>query len=100
MNYPNGIIKKTVSHNVNYGNRGMTLENDLNITNSYYREIDKAYIYKKPTPIKIVKVDYISRQAATIKEAYFEEPSTTDYNGIYKGKYIDFEAKETKSKTS
>ena len=104
MNYPNGIkkvindtdIKKSLSHK----NRGMTLEAELNDSNEYYREIDKAIIYKKPTPIKIVKVDYPSRDKATIKEAYFTVPSTTDYNGIYKGKYIDFEAKETKSKTS
>lgn len=100
MKYPNGIKKNKIFHNTQYGNRGMNLESDINITNSYYREIDKAYIYKKPTPIKIVDVDYKSRSSATIKEAYFSEPSTTDYNGIYRGKYIDFEAKETKSKTS
>ena len=105
MNYPNGIKKKTSIHNtintnINYGNRGMTLEGELNLTNEYYRETDKAYIYKKPTPIKITKVDYPSRDKAVIKEAFFTIPSTTDYNGIYKGKYIDFEAKETRSKTA
>lgn len=100
MNYPNGIQKKSVFHNINYKNRGMDLESDLNITNEYYREINKAFIYKKPTPIKIVDVDYVSRQIVTIKKAYFMEPSTTDYNGLYNGKYIDFEAKETKNKTS
>ncbi len=100
MNYPNGLKKQHTNHLITYGNRGMNLESDLNLTNEYYRNIDKAYIYKKPTPIKIVKVDYKSRKLATINEAYFMEPSTTDYNGIYRGKYIDFEAKETKSKTS
>jgi recombination protein U len=105
MNYPGGIkhkVKNDVSTkiNTNYGNRGMTLENELNSSNDYYRLIDKAIIYKKPTPIKITNVDYPSRDKAVIKEAYFTVPSTTDYNGIYKGKYIDFEAKETKSSTN
>lgn len=105
MNYPNGIKKRTneinkENSNINYKNRGMTLEAELNLTNEYYREINKAYIYKKPTPIKITKVDYPSRDKAVIKEAFFTIPSTTDYNGIYNGKYIDFEAKETQSKTA
>ena len=97
MNYPNGITKKNTNHEINFGNRGMRLENDLNSTNEYYASIDKAYIYKKPTPIKITKVNYPSRDKAVITQAFFTIPSTTDYNGIYKGKYIDFEAKETKT---
>ena len=103
MNYPNGIKKKSnnsYDSKISHKNRGITLENEINSSNEYYREIEKAYIYKKPTPIKIVKVDYPSRDKAVIKEAYFTVPSTTDYNGLYRGKYIDFEAKETKSKTS
>lgn len=107
MNYPGGIKKETTikrktayDSNLSHKNRGMTLEEELNLSNEYYREIDKAYIYKKPTPIKIVKVDYPSRDKTVIKEAYFAVPSTTDYNGLYKGQYIDFEAKETQSKTA
>lgn len=94
MNYPNGP-KKNFSNPTNYANRGMALEEDLNITNEYYRNNDIAIIHKKPTPIVIHKVDYPSRKEAIIKEAKFRIPSTTDYNGIYKGIYIDFEAKET-----
>lgn len=86
--------------NYKYANRGMTLEADIETTNTYYLINDKAVIYKKPTPITISKVNYPSRLEAVIKEGYFKTPSTTDYNGIYKGKYIDFEAKETKSHTS
>ena len=87
--------------NVNtYANRGMTLEADLKLSNEYYLVNDIAVIYKKQTPITISKVNYPSRVEAVIKEGYFKTPSTTDYNGIYKGKYIDFEAKETKLKTS
>lgn len=101
MNYPNKIkINPCIkTNNVNYGNRGMSLENDLNITNQYYADIDKAFIYKKAIPIKVTEVDY-KNKGKLIKKAYFESPSTTDYNGIYKGKYIDFEAKETNNKTS
>ena len=102
MNYPNGLKKKPtiVKNTTTYKNRGMTLESELNVSNEFYREIDKAFIYKKPTPIKITKVDYPSRDKTIIKEAFFTTPSTTDYNGLYKGYYIGFEAKETKSKTS
>lgn len=101
--YPNGqpykkentTFEKKIGSEIVYGHRGMTLEEDLNVTNRYYIETDRAVIYKKPTPIQIVHVDYPKRSAAKITEAYFRKASTTDYNGIYRGKYIDFEAKET-----
>lgn len=83
-----------------YANRGMDLENDINITNKYYLDKNIGIIYKKPTPIKVAKVIYPRKNSALITEAFYEMPSTTDYNGIYKGKYIDFDAKEIKRNKS
>ncbi|MEW9501866.1 Holliday junction resolvase RecU [Jeotgalibacillus marinus] len=92
--------KKLQREAISHGKRGMTLEEDLNETNQYYLDVGKAVIHKKPTPVQIVNVDYPKRSAAVIKEAYFKQASTTDYNGVYQGFYIDFEAKETRNKQS
>ncbi|MTD39080.1 Holliday junction resolvase RecU [Erwinia sp. CPCC 100877] len=111
FHYPNGTpfnnheaqkTKKQVkkSNPVQFGKRGMDFEEEINKSNAYYLHHNIAVVHKKPTPVQIVKVDYPKRSAAVIKEAYFRQASTTDYNGVYKGKYVDFEAKETKNKTS
>ncbi|MGM7683667.1 Holliday junction resolvase RecU [Cytobacillus sp. Hm23] len=107
IRYPNGKLYKenqnkdtNTAKKASYSNRGMTLEEDINDSNNYYLLHNIAVIHKKPTPVQIVQVDYPKRSAAVIKEAYFKQASTTDYNGIYKGRYIDFEAKETRNKTS
>ena len=89
----------TIKNNklIDYGHRGMTLEYDLNLTNDYYLEKDLALIYKKPTPIKVLKVNDTKTR---IKDGFYEQKSTLDYSGVYLGKYIEFDAKETNSKTS
>lgn len=98
MNYPNKC-KQEYHKIINYGNRGMDLESLLNETNNYYLENDISVIYKKPTPIGIAKVNYENNKR-TIAKSFFKEQSTLDYNGLYKGYYIDFDAKVTKCKTS
>ena len=105
VNYPHKLSKKSSSpiqrkQSVNFANRGMTFEKMINESNQYYLSRGLAVIHKKPTPIQIVKVDYPHRSRAKIVEAYFRQASTTDYSGVYKGHYIDFEAKETQQKQS
>lgn len=117
MNYPGGIrprnnlasspvashVKKSASKKkrtlkVAAGNRGMDFEAEINASNDYYRKKGLCLITKRPTPINVVKVDYT--HGPKIIQAYFESQSTTDYNGVYQGHYIDFEAKSTRNKTS
>lgn len=98
MNLP--IKRKTTPKVRNMANKGMDLEELVNTSNEYYLNNDIAVIHKKPIPVQIVHVDYPSRNKAVITEAYYKVPSTTDYNGVYNGYYIDFDCKECNSLTS
>lgn len=107
INYPNkkivnkqeesSILVKKKAKVLNAANRGMDFEHAVSLSCQYYDDNQRAIITKRPTPIKIISADY---KLAKITEAYFEKQSNTDYNGVYKNKYIDFECKETLSKTS
>ncbi len=90
----------TSMNNSTYKNRGMFLENILNDSNTYYNNIEKCLIYKKPTPIKVLNVSYPTNNSHLINKAVYSNISTLDYNGIYKEKYIEFDAKECHSKKS
>lgn len=104
IHYPDGKkyqnkSRKTINPQLtNTANRGRALEEALILSNNFYKEKNLALIYKRPTPIRVVKVDY--SRGPKIIDAYFEKESTTDFNGVFKGKYIDIEAKSTLSRTS
>ena len=96
IKYPNGEIyiesneKKKYKKNESKANRGMSFEKRINKSISFYQEKNIAIITKRPTPIKVIKIT-----GKKITEGFFEKNSTTDYNGVFNGKYIDFEAKST-----
>lgn len=96
VKYPDGSVREVETKkakDLTKSNLGNDFENAINESNEYYLKKGVAAVYKKPTPVQIVKVDYPARNKAKIVEAYYKTPSTTDYNGIFKEKYIDFEAK-------
>ena len=103
IGYPNGKKAKPNAALIrqpkqsNKSNLGQSLESDLNQTNEFYRIHQIALVHKKPTPVTVVEVDYPKRSAAMITKAFYQLPSTTDYNGIYRGIPIDFEAKQTQN---
>lgn len=97
LKYPNS--SRSYQKKVSHANRGMSLEAIINDANNYYLENNIACIYKKYTPIGIVNVKN-EKGNKIITKAYFKEISTLDYNGVYQGYYIEFDAKQTLNKTS
>lgn len=95
--YP-GKAKKEYQKFINYANRGMDLENLINEANDYYLKENQAIIYKKPTPVDIKKVTYKGKTEYI--EGILKQKSTLDYVGVYKGKYLDFDAKSSLNKSS
>ena len=84
MNYPNGKPYRKNSaidggktppafSNIEYGGRGMSLEKDIEQSNSFYLKSDIAVIHKKPTPVQIVNVNNPKRRKAVMREAYFRK---------------------------
>lgn len=72
------------------GNRGMAFEKLINLSNEMYQREGVALINKRPTPVKVLKMVY-----GRVKDGHYESKSTVDYDGVYKGRAIAFEAKST-----
>ncbi|MGL4647687.1 MAG: Holliday junction resolvase RecU [Mycoplasmoidaceae bacterium] len=72
-----------------FKNKGMYIEEIINATAKYYLDHELLYLAKRFLPIQIT-----ARYDKVIKGVLLDK-STVDYNGIYHGKYFDFETKET-----
>lgn len=77
--------------NMSYSNRGKFLENIIIMANKKYKNGDIADIRKVPTPVQITKDN-----GRTV-EGRKEKGEWTDFAGIYEGRSILFDAKETKT---
>ncbi|MBJ7987723.1 Holliday junction resolvase RecU [Bacillus cereus] len=76
------------------GNRGMAFEMLTNLANEMYQRGGVALINKRPTPVKVLK-----SKGGRVLNRFYEAKSTVDYDGVYKGRAVAFEAKSTESAT-
>lgn len=84
-----GVRTRKKQDPISYGNRGMVFEGHIDLSNEMYESQGRAVINKRPTPVKVLE-----RKGRFITLAVFEKPSTVDYDGVYRNRRIDFEAKE------
>lgn len=85
-------MRKTYSRS--HANRGAVLERLIDMTNKQYRNKGIADIRKIPTPVQITGNN---RGRVT---GYVTKGEWVDYSGIYNGRAILFDAKETTTRTS
>lgn len=78
--------------NVYHGNRGKKLEILIDMTNTLLRNKKVADVRKIPTPIKISKV------TGNRVIGHLDTTKWVDYSGVYRGKALIFDAKETTTK--
>jgi recombination protein U len=64
----------------------------IETSNFRYKLEGKALIQKIPTPVKVLNID---SRTGKINNAFYEKKSTVDYTGVYRGKFIAFDAKQT-----
>lgn len=76
------------------GNRGMHFEKLINLANEMYQIGRVALINKRPTPVKVIK-----SKGSQVINGFYESKSTVDYDCVYKGRAIAFEAKSTENAT-
>ncbi len=79
-------------------NRGMLLESLLNTTINLYKKNNVGLFHKKEIPISFGKV-IKSPNKLRLDDAYIKSKSTSDYYGVFKGKFVAFEAKSTNLKS-
>jgi len=75
--------------NRSYAKRGATFEHLIDMANIKYRNAGVSDIRKVPTPVQITK------SKGRIIEGRKETAEWVDYAGVYKGRAIAFDAKET-----
>lgn len=75
-------------------NRGMAFEMLINLSKEMYQREGVALINKHATSVKVLK-----SAGGRVLNGFYEAKSTVDYDGVYKGRAIAFEAKSTENAT-
>ncbi|MGX9339344.1 Holliday junction resolvase RecU [Mycoplasma sp. 332] len=80
----------------NFKNRGMLLETIINQTREFYFKNSICIIHKKNLDITFKSVQLHDKKLK-LDNAIISSKSSVDYYGIYKGRFLAFEAKSTES---